>query len=32
MFDISTIIVSAVGAGALAFSFLEYALKRKSKQ
>ncbi len=32
MFDFSIIIVSIVGAGSLAFSFLEYVLTRKKKQ
>jgi len=32
MFDFSIIIVSVLGVGSLAFSFLEYALTRKKKQ
>ena len=32
MFDFSVVIVSVLGAGSLAFSFLEYALTRKKKQ
>jgi hypothetical protein len=32
MFDFNIIVVSAIGAGSLAFSFLEYVLTRKKKQ
>ena len=32
MFDFNIIVVSVIGAGSLAFSFLEYALTRKKKQ
>jgi hypothetical protein len=32
MFDFNIIILSVLGAGSLAFSFVEYALKRRKKQ
>ncbi len=32
MFDFSIIVVSVIGAGSLALSFLEYALTRKKRQ
>ena len=32
MFDFNIIVVSAIGVGSLAFSFLEYVLTRKKKQ
>lgn len=32
MFDFSTILVGVIGAGSLAFSFVEYSLTRKKKQ
>ena len=31
MFDFTIVIVSVIGAGALAFSFVEYALNRKKR-
>jgi hypothetical protein len=31
MFDFGTILVSVIGAGSLALSFLEYAIRRKRK-
>jgi len=32
MFDFSIIVVSVIGAGSLALSFLEYALTRKKRR
>lgn len=32
MFDFSIIVVSVIGTGSLALSFLEYALTRKKRQ
>ena len=32
MIDFNIVVVGAIGAGSLAFSFVEYALERKHKQ